>query len=648
MSPRLVPLLVLLACSSPATAIVNPDRPTHFFDAPWPDPARLDVELRPDLQGFPTPDNAITARVIGGWARRLERAALGFGNNTGAYFRFDEPLDLPAELPGEPGDPVVWIDVDTLELAPLDLRFITNPQGDPFYARNTLAVIPQLGRAPRSGATVAVAVLRSAGARAPDGYEPDPRVAQALTAAGVRGRVAVATVFTVQDVGGQLQVLRDDLATRAAQDEVPVFRRVVHLSIAQAETDRGQATTRVVARYDDGELGVTELAANDGAAPFEIDLLDPTYPALVYEGELRTWNYQGLQDRPYMRPGVGHLQDVERDDGWFDLRYDGLGRAPEPEPMRIVVAVPRQAERIELLAEAVVVYDHGTSGHAYNIIQRRNEVDDGRALLDAYMSRGVVVVGRDAPLYGVRFPLIDRGYAGGSLGFYNVVNLPAFRDNQRQAALDAHVVQRWVREGAVGLPDPVAGVLAAEPQILRQGHSLGSVTAALSLAGEPGRADLPRSPTMLTGTGGVFSHYFLDTGLIDNTIDDETIALIYGLFDAEVPERVTPASALGAALGLPESAWAHVDRQHPVLHLFQWTMDPSDPMAVAREIAAPVRVVIAPGDWQTPDFTAEALAERLPDAHVVWCQARGDYDPHSCLWREPEGASIVGGWLDEL
>ena len=48
-----------------------------------------------------------------------------------------------------------------------------------------------------------------------------------------------------------------------------------------------------------------------------------------------------------------------------------------------------------------------------------------------------------------------------------------------------------------------------------------------------------------------------------------------------------------------------------------------------------------------PNFTTDALAEALPDATVVDCEADGDYDPHSCLYRTQTGWDSVGDWLAE-
>jgi hypothetical protein len=76
-------------------------------------------------------------------------------------------------------------------------------------------------------------------------------------------------------------------------------------------------------------------------------------------------------------------------------------------------------------------------------------------------------------------------------------------------------------------------------------------------------------------------------------------------------------------------------------------MDPSDPMSVARDIHTPAFVVIAPGDKQTPDFTAEALAQptALQRATVRTCEATSDYDPHQCIWREAAGPALLAEWL---
>ena len=109
---------------------------------------------------------------------------------------------------------------------------------------------------------------------------------------------------------------------------------------------------------------------------------------------------------------------------------------------------------------------------------------------------------------------------------------------------------------------------------------------------------------------------------------------------------MTPATALGAILGLDEDAWGQIDRLHPVVGLFQWTMDPSDPMSLARYEALPSWMIICTGDHQVPNFTSEALAEELPDVTVrVVDPTSTDYDPHQCMHREPEGELVWQDWL---
>ncbi|MEZ4320750.1 MAG: hypothetical protein R3F61_24930 [Myxococcota bacterium] len=621
-------LLLLLACtpepSDPVgvAAHIDPTRAEHFLDVPFPSDALPGATV---LEGFPTSKVPLAAGILDGWVHRVEQATAGFGNNTPAYFRFDGPLDLPTHLPGTVEDPVLWIDLDDLTLHPLDLRFIADPGGDPFYAPNTLAVAPTLGSPPRSGARYAVVVTEAAEAHAPTGWSAPPEALEALTALGIDVPIASATVFTVQDATGELRALAADAESRWSTPSV-AWRRVTELRYEQGSTPSGNAATVATVTYADGTTAVSHHGPLAGSPPL-IVALDDTWPLDVYEAELPVLNYQGLADRPYMSPGVAHISDAAVTTGWIHWPL----AEPEPETMRITLSVPRGP------ATGVVLHDHGTGGHAYNIVQRRTRADDGRAIAQIFADEGWAVIGRDASLYGTRYPLIDEGY-GTSLGFYNIVNAPAWRDNHRQTALDGHLLRRYVELGlSADLP---AGVSIDTSRVRSSGHSLGAVTTHLSVAIDPGAYEA----AFVSGTGGLFLHYFFDTGLVQG-IDPDLLAAMFPLFGAEVPESLDTASLLGAVLGLPEPAWAQIDRLHPAAMLFQWQMDPSDPMAVARDETLPIHVLIAPGDRQTPDFTAQALAEALPDATVSTCEATGTYDPHYCFWREPDGFDALRSWL---
>ena len=643
-------LLALLGCKATppvqhgpqqpgVQAIVDPDRGEHFFDVPFPSDDRLDAAGHPDLTGFPTAGPELAVNLIGGWAGRLEQTAVGFGNNTGAYFRFEGPLDLPDTTEGLPSDPVLLIDLETGALTPLLLRFIEDSGGDAWYGDHTLSLLPALGRPPRSGATLAAVVMQSAGALPADGYAVPAAVQDALSAAGVSGDVAVATTYTVQDTVGQLGTLAEDALDRLGPSpawEGVAFRQVTALEYRQGLTPSGNEGTEQIITYADGGTSSAWLAPQSAEFDHIVDLGD-AWPMAVYEAEVPLYNYSGLDDRPYMNPGLGHITDFGRMSGWIDFEGAALASEPDVEPVRVTLCLPKGADGAPIDDAPVVIWDHGTGGSAYNIVHRRNTDDDSEALMDVFAAEGWAVLSRDSPLYGTRYPLIDEGY-GASLGFYNIVNLPAFRDNQRQAAIEGEQLRHFVQ---TGLDDLLPAGSIDATRVRRAGHSLGSVTTNLGVSFSPGDWE----SVFLSGSGGVFTHYALDTGLLDS-FDSTLLDSLFGIVGAPVPDDADVPAILGAVLGIPEESWDHVDRHHPALMLFQWTMDPSDPMSVAPAETVPVDMIIGLGDYQVPDFTSFALVEALPEAGAVTpVEARAPYDPHWVLHREPEGAAALEAWL---
>lgn len=640
--------LFLLACASPkgtpsanaVRAVVDPDRTEHFFDAPFPDDAWADSAGHVDLSSFPESPSEVLRDVVVGWARRIGHTSQGFANHGAAYFRFEGPLDVPAALAGAVDDPVLLIDTKTGERIPLALRFYDRADGDPFIADNLLAFAPALGHPPASGATLAAVVMESAGARPAENWSASDAVLDALEKAGVSGAPAVATVFTIQDATGELASLYQDVDQRMSETpdwSAVNFKRIVELDFALSTTPSGEDTTAVTVTFEDGARESVNMYFNEEGAHSH-DLLND-WPMAVYQAEIPVYNYSGLADQPYMSPGFAHLFDTERETGWIDFANGVPAHAPDEEPMRIILSLPKDDAGNPIENAPIVMWDHGTGGSAINSVQRINRNDDGFSLATRFAEAGFAVIGRDAPLYGKRFDLIDAGYSGGSLGFYNVVNLPAFRDNQRQTAVDGHVLRRFIAEGLnAALP---AGSIDTD-RVRRLGHSLGSVTTNLGVAPEPEAYE----SVFLSGTGGVLSHYFLDTGLIDD-LGNELVDQIFGLFQVDAPDPITAPSVLGAALGIPEEGWNHIDRLHPAMTLFQWIMDPSDPMSVARDETAPTTVFIGIGDHQVPNFTSHALHTALPNSSVVTVPANGDYDPHYVLHREPAGFDALSDWLSD-
>ena len=656
--------LLLLACAPKTVsdsadtveAIVDASRPEHYFDQPFPSDDLLDAQGVPQLDGFPVAPQPLAAGIVGGWATRIGMTVHGFANNGPAYLRFrgvpSFVRDAVAveggafELPGSAQDPVVLVAMDGSELLPLTLRFVADPHGDPFYGENTLALAPQIGHTMKSATRYAVVVM-DAGVVAPSGYVMPDGVAEALRLAGVEAAPVVATVFTTSDSVGEMKALFDDADTRIPSlgwDAVR-WRRVSTIDFAQGSSPSGEPATIFTATYEDGTsattlLGPTDVPA-DGTHTHDLS----TWPIVVYEAKLPLPNYSGLADRPYMSPGLAHLGDTSRYTGW--IGFEGFPgpphttNIPDTESVRLVLSLPRAEGDAASPDAPLVVWDHGTSGQAYHMVQRLNIHDDSIGLAGYQAAAGVAMLGHDAPLYGTRYPLIDEGY-GDTLGFYNIVNLPAFRDNQRQTAVDGHMIRKFAEEqlNATLLASGVVGSIDPE-QLRRGGHSLGSVTSNIGVAAEPEAWQ----GLFLYGSGGLFTHFFLDTGMLGD-LDPSLIESLFGLVGQPVPDDVTPASALGAIVGLDPDAWDQIDRLHPVVGLFQWTMDPSDPMSLARYETLPSWMIICTGDHQVPNFTSEALAEELPSATVrVVAPTTDDYDPHQCMHREAEGEAVFADWL---
>jgi len=205
--------------------------------------------------------------------------------------------------------------------------------------------------------------------------------------------------------------------------------------------------------------------------------------------------------------------------------------------------------------------------------------------------------------------------------------------------VDGHVLLRFIQDG-INASLPVGSINT--DRIRRIGHSLGSVTANLGVSAEPDAFE----SVFLSGTGGVLSHYFLDTGLLED-FGNELVDQIFTLFQVDPPDPVTAPAVLGAALGIPEEGWDNINRLHPAMTLFQWTMDPGDPMTVARDETLPATVFIGIDDHQVPNFTSYALATALPDATIVTVEASWEYDPHMVLHREVAGHDALSAWLSE-
>ncbi len=626
-----------------ATMLVfDPERPDHFFDRPFPDDTLRTEEGRPDLSGFPEVTGVPLGAVASGWTWQAGQATWDFANNGAAWLRFDGPLRVPDQTAGESSDPVLLIDLDTGRLHALDLRFVEDPADDPFLASNLLCLGPQAGATPRSGARLAAVVMEGAGARENPDHPVDAEVRAALTRAGVSGEPAAATVYTVQDSARRLAALGDAAQVWMRENvdwsSIPI-ERVVRLTYTQGTTPSGEPSTLAITTFESGREAVAYMVAGDTTYNENVVEFDESWPMIVYEAQVPLPLYSGLEDRPYMSAGAGLLLDGQRGTGWIEVLPDGtVVETPDTEVVRVVIQIPREEGGISEDAR-VLIWDHGTGGHAYNILQRRDNRDQNIELISRFAAENVAIISHDQPLYGTRFPLIDEGFTDGSLGFYNIGNLPAFRDNQTQGAIEGAALLVFAEEGLNDLL-PEGGVSSDRPR--RAGHSLGSVTAHLGAQAAPGRFDR----VLASGSGGVLSLMFLETGLGGST--SGIVDSLSALLGVEVTEDTDVGVVLAAALGIDDpEARTRFDRLHPVVNLFQWILDGADPTAGANTENVPVRFIRSEGDFQVPNSATDALIAVLPDAVVSPCVALGDYDPHHCTFREQEGFDAVQLWLEE-
>jgi S-formylglutathione hydrolase FrmB len=614
-------LMLILACSNldRPTGIFDADRSGHFLNRPFPADELLDAEGRVDLTDFPKSESLLGMRFSEAWARQAGEAVYGFSPLAPIFMRFDGPLPLDAlegQFEGLESDPIRLFDVETGLHVPVDYRFVADALGDPYLAANTLALAPHPSSPLRSGATY-IAEVSDEIARPPKDW---------IAPEGAHKDAAFATRFTVQDVQGELEALGRAVREALAADPsllVPTeFKRLSSLTYSQGQSPSGENATVVSALFEDGSEALSYMGP---IADLEVVVDLSEDPMAVYEAEIQTLAFRDLRTQPFTSPGYAFLNDFDRVDGRIPFSAGAkLAISPTPETMRIVVQVPVEGEDF-----SVITWDHGTAGQAYNAVQRANKEEDFGVLRAAWAEAGMVVVSRDQPLYGTRYPLVDEGFDT-TLGVYNLNNLPAFRDNQRQGGVDHMVLTAFVR-------DELPKHMDVDPsRVGAFGHSMGSVTANLGLAMQAGEG---ASLSLLSGTGGLFSVYVTDTGLLSKgSGSTATLAQsLYGLLGADAPENPTGSTTFGALFGVPEAAWVNVDRLHPTLGLFQLIMDGSDPLAVAPYQDTDIHIIKGLDDWQVPNVTTDWLVEAIPGAEVRVCERSYFYDGHYCIFREEAG-----------
>ncbi len=215
------------------------DPRASFFTTPWPSDLRLTESGTMDLSAFPNPGNS---SVLADWIATAQRATHGFGTTSACYFSFEGGLDAGA-LPKDPLDtlapssPVFLVALSAGahrgEKIPLRLRFIEQKQQ--FTPSNTLVLRPAEGFSLRARTRYAAVVTRALSDQIgrPLGASADfertkypqapedpldlawwqllhPVYAELEELDLVsRGEVAALSVFTTQEIIGEMDRIRD-------------------------------------------------------------------------------------------------------------------------------------------------------------------------------------------------------------------------------------------------------------------------------------------------------------------------------------------------------------------------------------------------------------------------------------------------------
>ncbi len=609
-------------------AIVKPNREGHFLDRPYPSDELLSPQGTVDLKNFPKASFDLGGRFVQGWIEQIRKEVYGFSAIGAIYFQLDGELAFNETYAGKPTDPIRLYSVDQKDWIPIRVKLVKDPNGDPFFVKNTLIVVPQEHKPMLTGVRY-VAEIDKYLVRSPEGYELPSEAGEAA---------AVATVFTVQSSFKQLQSLAKAVVGELKKDpsilKAKPLRKVIAMSYKQGETPSGKKATICTVTFEDKSQEVTYLDNNDKSKEFNVDLTKG--PMDVYQTSIQTLSYQDEEGRPYLSPGMGFLNDVGREDGWLSFGKDNnVKNKPKPETMRLVIQVPRQGENFR-----VFTWSHGSGGDAYEAIQRTNTNDKVEQVRQQLADSGAIVISSDTHLYGQRFPMIDKGYSE-SLGFYNVANLVAYRSNIHQGVVDQWVLYQFVQTNLKEL-FPQKNIQVEKHGAF--GHSLGAQIAAIAVAAT--EAPQPKQ-ALLSGAGGFLSHYIVDSGLI--SFEGDTANLVFSLAGYEKPpENITGPSVLGAMLGVPEKAWENINRYHPAIGLFQMIADPTDPLVIARHNQTNVTVAMGTNDQHAPNAASRWLAQALLHGNLSECKPTTEYDGHYCMYRENQGLEIFKSFLGGL
>lgn len=496
-----------------------------FYAAPWPSDARRLADGRPDLSGFPNPDNVdfLTQTLA-----VLERDADGFAVSAMVSFAMSGALD-PASLPSpmasvEDASPVVLLSVDPdapdhLKRYPLSSAFLPDP--GPYGVPDMLALLPYQGIPLRDGTTYAAVVRRSLGdvSGAPLGV---PQTLAEIAAGGTPAGMSDA------DAGQHRAAL-----AAVAEAGIPLDD-VAALSVFTTGTPR--AGMRVL-RED-----VLSRPLPEPKAPFALSEVYDDF--CVYETLLDFPSYQAGEP-PFLDGGGGWRYEA-----------DGTPIVQRQEEGRLFATIPRSA-----MPEAgypIVVYVRAGGGGDRPLVDRGVRQEPGGDTVPGsgpaiHISRaGFAGLQGDGPHGGIRnFSGLEENVL-----LYPVTNPEALRDNLRQSALDVVMLANMLDALSVDAsecPGATAEARFDADLAVLMGHSNGGWISPMALAVEP-----IYKAGILSGAGGSWTENLVYK---KSPLDVPTIAkLLLNYGDREL------------------------HRHDPAVNLLQWAGEPADPALYGQAI----------------------------------------------------------------
>lgn len=540
----------------------------HFFDVPFPSEVRRNEDGSIDLAKFPNPRSAAWIRNL---IEAVEKDIKGFGTNSAIYFRFSSAIDA-GSLPLTPRlsrnliSSVALINVDEEspgygETVPF-YSFYREEEG--FQWRpHTLAILPAQGFV-LDGDTLYCAIVTT-GLKDINGEDIAPDA-------------GFTTLIDNSPDSGPLYSDMEKLHRQAmgSLEDIGIARETV-INMALFRTMDPLAEMRLVVRkiYD------------------EVD--DPAVEDISLTGETdKYWLFEGhYGPNPVFQHGWSEgLFPYETEGGYFVFDEEGRPLIDGEETMMFALSIPKTPMPVPN-GYPVLLYAHGTGGDYKTFI--RNHTAERMGEL------GISVLGIDNSMNGTRIP----EESSPEMLFFNIDNIRAGRDNNRQAAADVIQLERLAETLTI------AADLAPEGEelwldgskIMFMGHSQGGLNGSLYLA----LSERCRG-AYLSGSAG---------------------NILYSITYKTSPVNIL--AGVGLIIGLTAGDIDNFDFgiYHPLINLMQIFIDPSDPINYAEYWfhrtyeAVPKKHILQSegmGDTYTPPIGIEALGvagELVPVLPVI-------------------------------